>query len=190
MTREEFAQEEDAPCQQCGSRVALEHNPNNNAIQVVCSNRMCSKDRLPWGRVINIKQNNKKRRADYPAGNDLDEVWARHGDVCFMCSITKEECEMQGVGRQRHHVLEYAKTGHQGPIYPICSQCHPIATNLQRIRAFIRKTIQSLLNTDAEPVTGSSPEVSGSGVSPDPVRPKRQTAISLVERLPDDDADD
>ncbi len=192
MTVEEFDNlTPKAPCERCGGTVVRQHNPNNNAQQVVCSK--CNA-RIPWRAhgVLNLKQTSKKSRTDYPMGEDIDAVWERFDDRCLVCGITTAECLERKIGRQRQHVAEYAKEGHKGPIVPICAECHPIATALQRARDNDRAVMRGFIQytrTHGERVSGSGPGVSRDGVSPDPLRPERQAPVGLMERLPDDDAD-
>jgi hypothetical protein len=137
MTRQEFEQLQRRPCDRCAGGVSIERNPNNNALQVVCGK--CGA-RVPWRDhgVVNLKQNGKRRRADYPMGEELDEVWARYDDACIVCGATTDELKAWGVGRQRQHVAEYRTDMHRGPILPICTDCHPFATQLQKMRALLR----------------------------------------------------
>lgn len=192
MTIEEFERlNPRPPCERCGGAVVRERNPNNNAEQVICSK--CGA-RVPWREhgVLNLKQNGKKSRTDYPMGEEIDAVWERFDDRCIICGITTAECQERKIGRQRQHVAEYAKEGHKGPIVPICTECHPIATALQRARdndrALMRGFIQ-FTRTHGERPPLSGPGLSRHGVSPDSVRPERQAAVGLLEGLPDDDAD-
>lgn len=188
MTREEFEQRaRTEPCHGCGSEVALERNPNNNATQVVCTNSGCRQARRPWGLVLNLKTTNKTRRKEYPDGESLDEVWARFDNRCVVCSRTRDELKIFGVGRNRQHVAPYAGHEHAGPIVPICTRCHEIANALQKDAAVMRGFVRFSVTHD-EPVSPSRAGLSASGVSPDPVRPAGETPDGPVERLPNGNA--
>lgn len=193
MTREEYDKLKNRPCDRCRGQVVIEHNQNNNAEQVVCSK---CKNRLPWREfgVVNLKQNNRKPRTDYPMGEELDAVWERFDDRCLVCGITTDECRQMNVGRQRQHVSPYAKEGHKGPIVPICTNCHPIATalqkNLDNQRANLMRAFGQFSRTHGELTPVGRPALSQSGVSPDSMRPAPKAATGLLERLSDDDAND
>lgn len=137
MTRAEFDARASEPCQACGCEVALEDNPNNGATQVVCSSGICRLARRPWGQVVNIKKRARKTRKPLPNGETLDSIWAKWGDICFLCGAPKAGLALIGIGRQVHHVLPHAQNGHQGPLVPICTQCHPVVNERQRLYWFM-----------------------------------------------------
>ena len=56
----------------------------------------------------------------------------------MICSAPKAFLVKQGIGRQAHHVVPYAEEGHRGPIVPICTLCHPVVTDRQRLHWFFR----------------------------------------------------
>jgi hypothetical protein len=139
MTRIEYdAEVARRPCQQCGHEVSLEHNPNNNALQVICPS--CG-SRRPWGPVVNLKQNNRKGRKPLPDGETLDSVWERWGNVCFACGAPSTFLQSLGIGRTVHHVLPHAQHGHKGPLVPICTLCHPVLNDRQRLYWFIERRL-------------------------------------------------
>lgn len=145
MTREEFTHHETDPCRHCAGRVELKVDPHiPNRIQVYCSNSFCRQRGTPWGLVIFVKASDRKSRAGYPFGKDVASVWEDYGNTCIICGITRDECVQLGVPLERQHTMEYAKFGHEGPILPICGHCHPIATQLQKLRAFIRRSLATL----------------------------------------------
>lgn len=141
MTRDEFTARNHEPCLKCVSRVRLVYNPNNNAHQVLCSH---CETRTPWGQVMFVKYTEKPgtRRKEYQAGQELDTVWERFGHVCAVCSLSTQVLISLGVGRTRHHVAEYAKTGHDGVIIPLCTNCKPFVDARQREAARWYKRVQ------------------------------------------------
>ena len=139
MTRTEYDSiAAERTCEHCGQVVALEHNPNNNAIQVIC--KSCG-SRRPWGRVINLKQNTKTIRKPLPDGETLDSIWDKFGNRCMLCSAPQAALATLGIGRQVHHVAPYAQEGHRGPIVPICTHCHAVATERQRLYWFYQRVV-------------------------------------------------
>lgn len=183
LTVEEFhEQRQNLRCVQCRTLGSVFAAPpmDNGGIRIDCP---CGK-RHALGRVLFLKQNNKSRRKDYPEGESLNEVWERFENVCFCCGRSAKECAEQHVGRHRHHVCEYAKVGHQGPIVPICGLCHPVVTALQKTRALVQWS-----RTHVESVSDRRPGVSATRLSPDPLRAERQAPPRAVEGLPDDYAD-
>jgi len=121
--------------------VTLEENPNNGATQVVCSASGCRLARRPWGLVVNIKKSTRKTRKPLPDGETLDTVWTRFGDRCVVCSAPKDFLLQVGIGRQVHHVVPYAEDGHRGPLVPICTHCHEVANERQRLHWFFRRVV-------------------------------------------------
>lgn len=141
MTVSEFERlQGERQCCDCGATDAgTELNPNNNGLLVYC--RACGSKR-PWGSLLYLKQNEGKRsRPPLPDGETLDTIWSRFGDRCVVCSATKDALKILGIGRQVHHVLPYAEAGHQGPIVPICTHCHPVVSDRQRVYWFIQRVV-------------------------------------------------
>jgi ribosomal protein S14 len=142
MTTEDFERDcSTLTCRTCFSvgRLKIEHNPNNNARQVICP---CG-DRRPLGLVTNLRltKNKAARRKEYLDGESLDEVWARFSDRCVVCSAPKDVLIKLGIGRQRQHVMEYAKHGHEGPLVPMCVPCHENATQRQKLFWFFARRV-------------------------------------------------
>jgi hypothetical protein len=157
MTTYEFAAERDLrPCDGCGKTgVVTELNPNNNGLLVVCAN--CGSKR-PWGSLLYLKQNSRTKRKPLPDGETLDSVWAKWGDICFVCGAPKYVLAMLGIGRQVHHVLPYAKHGHQGPRVPVCTLCHPAVTERQRLYWFMTRLVAKRAEEDDESPTAQPEE--------------------------------
>jgi hypothetical protein len=105
MTVTEFnGQQATLICSFCGhNTLTTERNPNNNALQVICST--CQSRRPIRGSITNLKQTTKKRRGEYPDGESLEEVWARYNDCCVVCGAPKDFLLRMRIGRQRHHVM-------------------------------------------------------------------------------------
>jgi hypothetical protein len=120
--------------------LATELNPNNNGLLVCCPH--CGSKR-PWGSLLYLKQRDGKRssRPPLPDGETLDSIWARFDDRCVMCSAPKSFLAKVGIGRQVHHVLPYAEEGHRGPLVPICTHCHEIASARQRVYWAMRRIV-------------------------------------------------
>ena len=141
MTVLEFAHESAIlPCKSCGRvGVVSELNPNNNGLLVRCP--YCGSNR-PWGSLLYLKQTEVRRsRPPLPNGETLDSIWAKFGDRCVMCSAPKAFLIRIGVGRQVHHVAPYAEEEHRGPMVPICSQCHTVANERQRMYWFVQRLV-------------------------------------------------
>ena len=142
MTMSEFERRRNTePCQSCGhAGLVTQHNPNNNGLLIHCPN--CGSKR-PWGALLYLKQNEKQRvrRPSLPEGQTLDSIWERYGDRCVMCSAPKAALAELGIGRQIHHVAPYAQEGHKGPLVPICTHCHPVVNERQRIYWFIQNIV-------------------------------------------------
>lgn len=142
MTLSEFEGHRDSrACSHCGQTgMRTELNPNNNGLLVYCPH--CQSKR-PWGSLLYLKQNEGRRRSrpPLPDGDSLDSVWAKFGDRCVMCGAPKHFLIRLGVGRQVHHVWPYAQAGHQGPVVPICTHCHTVANDRQRMYWFIQRTM-------------------------------------------------
>jgi hypothetical protein len=56
-----------------------------------------------------------------------------------MCGAPKHFLVVIGIGRQVHHVWPYAQEGHKGPVVPICTHCHTVANERQRMYWFIQR---------------------------------------------------
>lgn len=141
MTVTEFAHESASrPCGACGHLgVVSELNPNNNGLLVLCPH--CGSKR-PWGSFQYLKQNEARRsRPPLPDGETLDSIWEKFGDRCVLCSAPKAFLIRIGMGRQVHHVAPYAEEGHRGPIVPICSHCHAVANEHQRMYWFVQRLV-------------------------------------------------
>lgn len=151
MTVSEFAvQCAQRPCGACGAQtIATELNPNNNGLLVICE--QCGSKR-PWGSLLYLKQNERKRktRPPLPNGETLDSVWAKYGDRCVLCSAPKSFLLRLRIGRQVHHVLPFAEAAHRGPLVPICSHCHALATERQRVYWFYKRVVESQDDPDTE----------------------------------------
>jgi predicted RNA-binding Zn-ribbon protein involved in translation (DUF1610 family) len=142
MTLAEFTVEQKThPCQDCGATgVVTEHNPNNNGLLVRCPN--CGSKR-PWGSLLYLKQNERARpkRSPLPDGQTLDSVWERYSNCCVMCSAPKHFLERVGIGRQVHHVMPHAQHEHRGPLVPVCTHCHAVASERQRLYWFYQRVV-------------------------------------------------
>lgn len=156
MTLEEFEQERRRrPCLNCGELgITTELNPNNNGLLVRCAH---CRSKRPWGSLLFLKQNERRRpkRLPLPDAETLDSVSERFGNRCVVCSAPKDFLVRLGIGRQAHHVAPYAQEGHKGPIVPICTHCHPTATDRQRIYWFYQRVVRQAIedtteNPDAE----------------------------------------
>ena len=165
MTVPEYNEQRDArPCASCGRiGMSTEFNANNNGLLVVCTH--CG-SRRPWGSVLYLKQNERRRaaRPPLPNGETLDSVWEQFGNRCVVCSTPKAVLIQLGIGRQVHHVVPYAQEGHRGPLVPICSHCHSVATERQRLCWFYQRTVMKLEPEEARPapdVPDASERVSG-----------------------------
>ena len=149
MTVAEFEQQRAArPCRQCGKSAVDTHlNPNNNGLQVRCPH--CGSNR-PWGSLLYLKQNERRRprRPPFPDGQSLDSIWEKFDNRCFVCSAPKAVLAKLGIGRQVHHVAPYAQEGHRGPLVPICTLCHPVVTDRQRIYWFIQRVVLQAQDDD------------------------------------------
>ena len=165
MTVGEFATQRDIrPCESCGLLgVTTQLNPNNNGLLVLCPH---CKSKRPRGSLLYLKQNERKRqtRPPLPDGETLDTVWNRYEDRCVICGAPKAFLVKLGIGRQVHHVAPYAQEGHRGPLVPICTHCHSVATERQRLHWFYRRVVMKSDREDdlsQEVVTGglAEPEV-------------------------------
>ena len=65
----------------------------------------------------------------------------------MICGAPKDALKKLGIGRQVHHVVPYAQEGHKGPLVPICTHCHPVVTDRQRIYWFYQRVV--LKNRDS-----------------------------------------
>jgi len=117
-----------------------ELNPNNNGLLVYCPH--CQSKR-PWGTLLYLKQNERKRskRPPLPEGATLDSIWEKYDNRCVMCGAPKSALAQLGIGRQVHHVIPYAAEGHKGPLVPICTHCHPLVTERQRVYWFFQRVV-------------------------------------------------
>lgn len=140
MTQFEFDQQRNTrPCGSCGvSGVTTELNPNNNGLLVQCPH--CGSKR-PWGTLLYLKQNDGKRpkRPPLPEGATLDSIWEKYDNRCVMCGAPKSALAALGIGRQVHHVIPFAAEGHKGPLVPICTHCHPVVNERQRVYWFFHR---------------------------------------------------
>ena len=145
MTLFEFDQQRSTrPCGSCGaSGVTTELNPNNNGLLVCCPH--CGSKR-PWGTLLYLKQNDGKRpkRPPLPEGETLDSIWEKYENRCVMCGAPKSALTTLGIGRQVHHVIPYAAEGHKGPLVPMCTHCHPVVTERQRVYWFYRRVVMKV----------------------------------------------
>jgi hypothetical protein len=151
MTLSDFDQQRNRrPCASCGmSGLVTQLNPNNNGLLVCCPH--CGSKR-PWGSLLYLKQNERKRQARpaLPDGETLDSIWEKFGNRCVLCSAPKSFLLTVGIGRQVHHVAPYAEEGHCGPLVPICTPCHSVANERQRLYWFFQRVVMKLSNGDAE----------------------------------------
>jgi hypothetical protein len=120
--------------------VITQLNPNNNGLLVYCPH--CTPKR-PWGSLLYLKQNEHRRqtRPPLPDRDTLDSVWEKYGNRCVICSAPRAALATLGIGRQAHHVAPYAQEGHRGPVVPICTHCHPVVTDRQRMYWFIQRVV-------------------------------------------------
>jgi len=148
MTLFEFDQQRTTrPCGSCSaSGVTTELNPNNNGLLVCCPH--CGSKR-PWGTLLYLKQNDGKRpkRPPLPKGETLDSIWEKYDNRCVMCGAPKLALATLGIGRQVHHVIPYAAEGHKGPLIPICTHCHPVVTERQRVYWFYQRVAMKSQST-------------------------------------------
>lgn len=151
MTLSEFdRQRAIRPCGSCGGGlVTTELNVNNNGLLVCCGT--CGSKR-PWGSVLYLKQRTEQRRTrpPLPDGETLESIWEKYGNRCVICSAPREALAQLGIGRQVHHVLPFAQEGHKGPLIPICTHCHPVVNDRQRIYWFIQRVVLKSLEVGAE----------------------------------------
>jgi len=93
--------------------------------------------------LLYLKQNEHKRpkRPPLPEGATLDSIWEQYDNRCVMCGASKSALATLGIGRQVHHVIPYAAEGHKGPLIPICTHCHPVVTERQRIYWFYQRVV-------------------------------------------------
>jgi hypothetical protein len=149
MTLSEFVQQRDVrPCGSCGrTAVETELNPNNNGLLVICS---CGSKR-PWGSLLYLRQNERKRstRPPLPEGDTLDSIWEKFGNRCVLCSAPKSFLSHVGIGRHVHHVAPYAQQGHRGPLVPICTHCHAVANERQRVYWFYHRVVMKPEDEDS-----------------------------------------
>jgi hypothetical protein len=119
-------------CCCCGRRGHLVVAPvsTNGGLRVDCPD--CGKQHA-LGRVLFLKQNNRKIRKEYPFGESLDEVWERFSNVCVVCGAPKDFLDRVGIKRERHHILEYVKHEHTGPLVSMCGPCHTNTTERQKL---------------------------------------------------------
>ncbi len=137
-------------CDDCGATgLAIELNPNNNGLLVYCPH--CGSKR-PWGHLLYLKQSNRKRstRPPLPDGKTLDSIWEKFGNRCVVCSAPKAFLEQLRIGRQVHHVAPYVEEEHRGPLVPICTQCHAVASERQRMYWFVRRVVMGEANARQE----------------------------------------
>jgi len=149
MTVSEFGQlREVRPCGGCGrTSLETELNPNNNGLLVVCSH--CGSKR-PWGKLLYLKQSDgSRRRPPLPEGATLDSIWQKYDNRCLMCGAPKSALVELGIGRQVHHVIPYALEGHKGPLIPICTHCHPLVTERQRVYWFYQRVVLKLRSNNS-----------------------------------------
>jgi len=143
MTLSDFTRERELrPCGHCGNiGVTTEHNPNNNGLLVCCTS--CGSKR-PWGSLMYLKQNEGKRktRPPLPEGQTLNSVWEKFANCCVICGAPKDFLIRLGIGRQVHHVVPYAMEGHKGPLVSICTHCHSMATDRQRVYWFFQRVFE------------------------------------------------
>lgn len=189
MTVEEFDElgKYSLPCRECArTGMAREHIDNNNAERVYCP--FCG-SKSPWGVTMNLKQTSTKRRKDDALrdGCSIVEVWERFKNRCVVCTLPMHALADVRLGLSRHHVTErYSPDELDCPIVPVCNACKSIVDARQR-EAW--RWYNRLLELKGEPLSRRRPDLSPAGVSPDPVRPARQTPVGVVEGIPDDDAD-
>lgn len=133
MTVEQFeAQQRTLACSFCRAVGALgtTHVSTNNGIRLDCG--ACGKTHA-LGRTLFLLQSGKAKRVAYPFGKELDDVWAEFSNVCVVCGAPKDFLDGGGIRRERHHILEYAKHGHEGPLVPMCGPCHTNTTERQKL---------------------------------------------------------
>jgi hypothetical protein len=157
MTITEFSEQKTTqPCKDCGMvGVETQLNPNNNGLLVHCPH--CGSKR-PWGSLLYLKQNENRRpaRPPLPDGETLDSIWERFGNRCIICGGPKEALISLGIGRQVHHVVPYAQEGHRGPLVPICTHCHPVVTDRQRIYWFYQRVVLKTMDADRSAINDES----------------------------------
>lgn len=184
MTLQEFqAQQADLACRDCGHRkLGTEYNPNNNSHLAICL--YCRSKRPLMATLLYLKTTKKKHRKEYPPDQGLYDVWERFGNVCTVCSLPAAFLLKLNIGLSRHHTAEYAKTGHAGPIVPVCNACKAFVDARQREAQRWYQRFQDV----NESTPSGRPALPIDGVSPDSMSPEGQDSVALVEGLSGNDA--
>lgn len=175
-------------CLQCHRQgLKTDLNVNNNGLLVVCPH--CTSKR-PLGSLLYLRQDKnakKVRRQDYPPDQGLFDVWERFGHRCTVCCLTEAQLRLLGLGLSRHHVTDdFKHSGHDCQIVPICTGCKTLVDHRQRESLRWYRRLQELRE---QSVPSGRPGLPSTGLSPDSVRPSRQTPVGVVEGFSDDDAD-
>lgn len=120
---------ESVPCPYCASvgRFSAFDEIANNGVGLRCDacgkHHPFVKQRIMWLRA------NEKRRS-----NDIVAVAQICGAYCYGCGATFEELEALGIGFSVHHTRRFADHGEKYAKIPYCSDCHEIASLMQRMR--------------------------------------------------------
>lgn len=85
----------------------------------------------------------------------MNSIWEKFDNRCVVCGAPKDALIRFGIGRQVHHVSPYALDGHNGPLVPICTHCHAMANERQRVYWFFERVVKTSLEEEesSEPVT-------------------------------------
>ena len=108
-------------CGACGSPgLVTIHNPNNNSISPFCPS--CSSTK-PLADVMYLKQNGNRKPPRPRNDPTTTEVWNVCGNTCAFCGITRDECELIGMGMTKQHIVPFCSGGADSYLIPFCARC-------------------------------------------------------------------
>ena len=114
----------DTVCPHCGivGKIELFDEPANGGMGLHCT----SCGARPWKELPQWLPQFSRRRSN-PIRSLLQGAEPR----CYLCGMTEQQLKQFGRGLQTHHVVPHVVGGDDGPMIPLCTQCHEVARALQ-----------------------------------------------------------
>jgi len=112
-------------CPHCGvaGTIELFDEPANGGLGLRCT---ACQVRRPWQELPQWLPQFSRRRS-----NPIRSLVQGTEPRCYLCGMTEEQLKRFGRGLQTHHVVPHVVSGDDGPMIPLCTQCHEIARALQ-----------------------------------------------------------
>ena len=116
------------PCCTAVGWLATFHEIGNNGIGLVC--KFCDSHHPFAGvQILWLRQDDKPKRS-----NDIVAVVRDRGNYCYFCGAFLPDLLKRGIGAHVHHSRPFHEHGERYDKIPVCSECHELASFMQRMR--------------------------------------------------------